>query len=129
MRCGLFVLSFLGLWTGYAIAAAPTETNEGDLLRILIQSQEASIGKNFDLAITHCSNAKAFAARFDRNEYWLGLIEVCYADIARIRVDRINACAGYQRAIAHLNKAASRYRADAKSEIESTRKNITIAGC
>ncbi len=129
MRCGLVMLSFVGLFTGYAIAAAPTESDEGDLLRILIQSGEAVIGKNFDHAITHCDNAKAFASRFDRNEFWLGMIEVCYADIARTRADRINACAGYQRAIAHLNKVASRYRADAKSEIESTRKSITIAGC
>jgi hypothetical protein len=126
---GAIVLVLASGWQT-AQAAPPSEKDAQTFRRAIVSTE--MIADNPASARPRCAQAKDFATRFDRNDFWLGLVERCYAMIDELAKNKAAACAGYKRAAALFAKAPRNERLgpDVNGDyIDATQKKLRELGC
>jgi hypothetical protein len=116
----------------FLLAAAPTQAaplNDNarkELANRLAASATDARGNRPEDALRKCNEARAYAARYDRDALIQGRIEMCFALAATFRKDRKAACAAYGRALPLLTSGNA---GNAMLDLDQAKRSHRELGC
>jgi hypothetical protein len=105
---GLAALFALLLGLQFAMAAQPTPDEQRSFRMLLRRADAVFLLETASAAADarkNCEAARAYAARFDVNQFWSGIVEYCFAQAAQYEKNKTAACTGYSRALALMAQA------------------------
>jgi hypothetical protein len=105
----VLLASLVGMVTSANVATA-SSVDEPELMSRLATARSAIKEGLIDQAETACQDAKAITAQRELDDFTIGAIANCFADVASIKNDRVSACTGYGHAISYLTRERQRDR-------------------
>jgi hypothetical protein len=103
---------------------ACTDGDRTELVGNVRGAMLAAFRQDYRAAESLCATAKAIATRSDADEFLLGGVEYCYANIASSQMQNAQACAGYLRAENYLAKAVAAKPSFAQPFLDEAREQI-----
>ncbi len=123
----------LGLLVQSAAAFPPSAEDRRRFTATILQAtKELTLSARPDLAKArrNCGDARDMMRRFDANDYWIALVEDCFAAISEIEQDRPAACGHYRLAAEKYAKVRSDPKArSVEADLARVEKAQTRLGC